>query len=608
MANNWKTPTHFDLKSLLKNNIFGFDKEPGAVLITAFSLCVALCDQLDPLVIWEELKFDDLRQRNLIPRDFFEIIESGEFDNHFNLVIGNPPFESKLTTKSAERIEKGMARTRPKVPDSQLALLFLEQAFRVCMNGGTVCLIQPAGPLLYNGTGQSFREYLFNHFQFNGVFDFTALEGVLFAKAQVAAAAIIGRKSPVSSDKVLHITFRRTRAIKEKLLFELDPYDFHWVDRKTVSQRRRSVWKVNLLGGGRLHRLLERFSVVPTLGEYLKQKRAKEGWQFSEGYSVGCGSYLNQAPNAKQLLELNPDERKQLFKLERTPEEAPWITGKPNVPSKALTQKGIDRKAVTICEDIFFEEPRSNIRAIFSPPHVLIREKLDGLAIPAVFSDEELVFTNQVVGIYAPKNDEVQLRSIAKRLNETDLYGVFAILLSSRILVSRSNSLYQSDFLALPYPEDGRGVDLNFWEKALVEDIGDFLVEFRRRGEEASVLSVVNDLDLTRFGEFFCRVLNPVYEKFRPLDPIFFGSFICFPFCYGDAPEIEIPDASDVPSFLDQLLQKQIGSRLFMNRILRMYEQNVILMIKPNQKRYWLRSIALRDADETLIDLLEQGY
>ena len=57
------------------------------------------------------------------------------------------------------------------------------------------------------------------------VYDFTALEGVLF-KAKVAAAAIVGRNTSPSAEKVLHATFRRTRAIKEKLLFELDPYDF----------------------------------------------------------------------------------------------------------------------------------------------------------------------------------------------------------------------------------------------------------------------------------------------------------------------------------------------------------------------------------------------
>jgi hypothetical protein len=85
-------------------------------------------------------------------------------------------------------------------------------------------------------------------------------------------------------------------------------------------------------------------------------------------------------------------------------------------------------------------------------------------------------------------------------------------------------------------------------------------------------------------------------------------SFICYPFCYGDAPQIDLPDESTVAPFLNELLHKQHSSRLFINRILRLYDQNVIFMIKPNQKRYWLRSIALRDADETLIDLLEQGY
>jgi hypothetical protein len=86
------------------------------------------------------------------------------------------------------------------------------------------------------------------------------------------------------------------------------------------------------------------------------------------------------------------------------------------------------------------------------------------------------------------------------------------------------------------------------------------------------------------------------------------GSFVCYPFCYGDAPKIDLPEKNEVVPFLDELLHRQHGSRLFINRILRIYEQNVIFMIKPNQKRYWLRSIALRDADETLVDLLEQGY
>ncbi|RII26926.1 MAG: hypothetical protein CXR30_16000 [Geobacter sp.] len=607
MANNWQRPTYVDLQNILKKSIYGFDKETEAVLITAFSLCVALCEELDPLAIWNRLKFDNLQKKNLLAKDFFEVIESGQFDEHFDLVIGNPPFDSRLTTRAAERVDSVNVKLRGKLPDKQLALLFLEQSFKLARKDATICLIQPAGPLLYNGNATSFRGYLFNQFAIDQVYDFTALEGVLF-KAKVAAAAIVGRNILPSAAKVLHATFRRTRAIKEKLLFELDPYDFHWVTRATI-EKNKYAWKANLLGGGRLHRMLGRlFANVPTLGEYLEEKRQNHGWQFGEGYSVGCGSYLNDLPNVVELTKYSPKELKQQFDLKRTPKLAPWITGKQNVSSEAITIHGIDMNVVSLCEEFFFEEPRKVTRAIFSPPHVLIREKVERLAIPAAFSNDELVFSKQVIGVHAPKQDTDQLLGLVERLNCTDLYGVLAAVVSSRMLVGRASSLLKNDIMELPYPNDMREIDLNFWERALVEDIGNYLVEFRRDGENADVLINVDKTDLHDFGAMYCNILNPVYKQFRPLQPISMGSFICYPFCYGDAPQIELPDETQIVSFLDGLLHKQHSSRLFVNRILRLYDHNVIFMIKPNQKRYWLRSIALRDADETLIDLLEQGY
>lgn len=609
MANGWEQPTYRDLQAILKNNIFGIDKAPEAVLVTAFSLCVALCEELEPLIIWNELKFDNLQNSNLQGRDFFKIVESGEFNNHFDLVIGNPPFDSILTTSAAKRVEKANIKDRPKLPDTQLALLFLEQSFRLARKDAAVCLIQPAGPLLYNGNALPFRVYLFERFAINQVFDFTPLEGVLFSKAQVATAAIIGFNTPSTTEKILHVTFRRTKALKEKLLFELDPYDFHWISRNSVKQK-QYVWKTNLLGGGRLHRMMDRLLIdVPTLGEYLEEKRVNDGWQFGEGYSVGCGSILNRLTNVKELIELSPTERMQRFKLKRTPKVAPWITGKQKISPEALTKAGIDSNYITPSEELFFQETCTNHKEIFFPPHVLIREKVEGLAIPAVFSDEEIVFSKQIIGVHAPKKEQNHLKDLASRLNESTIYGILAILVSGRILVGRANSLNASDLMKLPYPVDMQDLYLNFWEQALVDDIGNYLVDFRRRGEKATVLSKTDKLDLHSFGEMFCNILNPIYKQFRPLEPIPMGSsFICYPFCYGDAPQIELPNKNDLVPFLDELLHRQHGSRLFINRILRIYEQNVIFMVKPNQKRYWLRSIALRDADETLVDLLRQGY
>lgn len=610
MANDWKRPTYHDLKSILKKSIYGIDKASEAILVTAFSLCVALCDELDPLIIWQKLKFDNLQDRNLQTRDFFEVVESGQFENYFDLVIGNPPFDSRLTTNAAKRIDKSTGKDRPKLPDTQLALLFLEQSLRLVRKNATVCLIQPAGPLLYNcgSNAVNFRGYMFENFSFDRVFDFTPLEEVLFPNAQVAAAAIIGFNMLPSAKKILHVTFRRTKPIKEKLLFELDPYDFHWVSPNSIKQK-PYAWKANLLGGGRIHRMMDRLlSNVPTLGEYLKNKQEKNGWRFGEGYSVGCGNYLNSLPDVKELIHLSPKELKSRFKLKRTPKLAPWITGKQNVPPASLTKKGIDWNSVSLVDELFFERPRKTNQLIFRAPHVIIREKVEGSSIPAFYTEKDIVFTNQIIGLHAPENEKKYLKILAERLNDSKIFGILAILISGRILVGRKNSLYKSDIMALPYPDDMQDIDLNHWEQVLVDDIGDYLVDFCRSGENAKVLSETNEDDLRGFGEMYCEVLNPVYKQFRPLEPISIDSFICYPFCYGDAPLIKLPEKNKVAPFLDELLHRRHGSRLFINRVLRLYEQNVIFMVKPNQKRYWLRSIALRDADETLVDLLEQGY
>jgi hypothetical protein len=285
---------------------------------------------------------------------------------------------------------------------------------------------------------------------------------------------------------------------------------------------------------------------------------------------------LNDLPNAKELAELSPKKLKRRFKLKTTPKLASWITGKQNVPPKALTRDGIDWDSVKTVNKLFFEEPRRTTQLIFSAPHVLIREIVDGLAIPAVYTDKKLVFTNQIVGVYAPENEQEHLKVLAKRLNESKLFGIIAILVSGRILIGRDNSLNSSDIMALPYPDDMQNIDPNFWEQALVDDIDNYLVDFRRSGEKAAVLSKTNESDLHSFGKMYCSILNPVYKQFRPLDPIPIGSFICYPFCYGDTPRIELPEENKVVPFLDSLLRRQQGSRLFVNRILRMYEQNVI--------------------------------
>ena len=606
IKNSWLRPEHTDLKRILRKNLFGIDIEEESVLVTAFSLCVALCDELEPKVIWEKLKFDDLRSENLMKNDFFEVVQDKKYSARFDLIVGNPPFNSELTTKAARGVEKIASKQRPGLPDKQLALLFLDQSFNVCRTGGDICLLQPAGPLLYNSheNARDFRRHLFDNYDIHTVFDFTPLEAVLF-KANVASAALLARNCQTESNEVLHLIFRRTHSSKDRVLFAADYYDFHWLGRDYIKDN-PYAWKVNLLGGGRLHRLVERFVEKKTLGQFLEEKQ-KVGWVNGEGYTVGCGRIPNIYEFQNELKSLTESEIQNFFKLKRKPKRAEYLTGKTNVHPEAITVNGIEKEYTHILGAVYFQERCNTIKSIFQPPHVLIREVVRRGNIPAVFSNKELVFATQVYGIHAPENQVEELKDLAWRLSKSELYAALLAATSSRYLVGKATSLLANDLMSIPYPERSE-LKLTEWEQQLISDILNYLVEFRHLGEKATVLSPTDRKDLQSFGKTYCQMLNRIYKNFSSLKPIHLGNFICYPFCSGESPQIELPDPAQAEKILEKLCQKQQGARLFINRIIRLYEKNLIFMIKPDQKRFWLRSVAQRDADETIAELIEAGF
>ena len=91
--------TNEQLTAILKECIYGVDLNEEAVRVASFSLSLALCDFLDPRSIWNELSFPKLVNENLIVSDFFD----NDLDSRltkYDIVIGNPPWQSQLTNKA----------------------------------------------------------------------------------------------------------------------------------------------------------------------------------------------------------------------------------------------------------------------------------------------------------------------------------------------------------------------------------------------------------------------------------------------------------------------------------------------------------------------------
>jgi hypothetical protein len=102
-------------------------------------------------------------------------------------------------------------------------------------------------------------------------------------------------------------------------------------------------------------------------------------------------------------------------------------------------------------------------------------------------------------------------------------------------------------------------------------------------------------------------MLGSIYTDLRPGDPLFLEGLICHSFFFGDEPAIEWlgPDCEEQ---LKSLVFDESFASLRTTRVVRFYHENVVFIVKPDRLRYWIPSTAIRDADDTLIDLQRQGY
>lgn len=133
------------------------------------------------------------------------------------------------------------------------------------------------------------------------------------------------------------------------------------------------------------------------------------------------------------------------------------------------------------------------------------------------------------------------------------------------------------------------------------------MAEFIRLGQNSTLLKKTATInDLSEYSSLFVRMLGSIYDNLKAADPIFINELICQPFYFGDKPTISWLD--DISGVLEEIVYYRKYDQLRTIRVLRHYDENIFLIFKPNRLRYWIRSTAIRDADETLKDLRQQGY
>ncbi len=575
----WQRPSVEVVKSLLARSIHGVEMEQTAVDLTAFSLALALCDSLDPPVIWSRLRFDKLGGRNLRCGDFFDPATLTSTDDHhwpekFDIIVGNPPFESKLTT-AARAAEKSRPKNQPTIPDSNAAYFFLERGLQSLSEGGSLCLLQPHG-LLYNSKTEEFRKHLMELARLDSVLDFVSLRG-LFDGADPKTVVWHAIYEPIDDGPIHHLTFRRTYAAAERIAFEIDHYDWHRVSRHDGAVD-PFVWRTGLLGGGRLAELSSRFRDMTPLKQWVQEKG--ESWDYGEGFIAGEAGKLTPAP---------------------------FLTGLPLLRSEAFSRKGLDRSAFgsEFVTETKFKSPYTPSR--YSPPLLLIKAHAE---LPTVYWNEgKIAYRAKIIGIHAPPSKAEELKELHAAFTRHHQTFRFACVLNgSQQLTGKATVPLKQDIDLIPIPSDFSELELAFWEEALKEDVLDYMADYVRLGQDSELLTkAANDSQVGEYAALFVRMLGSIYRNLKAAEAVRLNGLIAQPFYFGKQPESEWLRKGDADS-LQRLIYDTSREVLRVIRVVRHYENNVILIVKPDRLRYWIRSTAIRDADDTLTDLHRQGW
>src|SRR5579884_1398819 len=449
-------PSFIDLINILTSSIFGVDIKREALAVASFSLCLALSDYLEPKTIWMQVKFPSLiKGGNLIEADFFDK-RTNFAGRTFDLVVGNPPWESQLTEHTRVYLsERGLD-----VGDKQIAQAFLWHAPEFCSVQGKVALLCSSKNLLFNRSGPNiqFRQKFFRRFTVTQVFDFSALRHFLFEKAIHPTAAIFYTlQAPTSSTTIFYGAPKPTYLTHQLAALVIEQDDLKYLpfwqvlesidglkiegaedaedvekdkvvvqhpllaeDEDRPKKRTVNIWKVALWGTSYDYILLQHLNQYPTLGQAIQQK--KGAWISKVGFNYSGPGELAYAP---------------------------WLDGKVYIAPQDFTRYGIDMSKLQFLPQ-GARYYRRGIPEQFKAPLVLFKRTQVRRQIGAAYLDQDCAYSDTFTCIAGPEEDRNLLKAITALLN-SELAQYYLFLTTASWGVEREE-IKAGEMRGLPFP------------------------------------------------------------------------------------------------------------------------------------------------------------
>ena len=657
LVQRWKNahpgddPRVDDLRPILENNLLGVDMSKEALRVASFSLCLALCDALDPKHYWKRTVFPPLRGIRLIESDFFEegnpLFDTPTDDNErkWDLVIGNAPWGGRSLADDSAGIRWGEIHGWP-VTNKNPGLIFLAKAAALTKKKGRVAMIVPAASLLYQSSSEGsneFRKKLFTSYTVEEVVTLASLRWQLFKGVKSPACIVtLQPVAPKSLEVELgYVTPKPQYSSEDESTVIIEPQDMHLITHEEAA-RDPLVWTVLLLGGRRDLRLVRQLGGEMTLGK-LK------------------ASSIKKAAEEQVLLT-----RRGIVRGATKQRHDPVIKDRPILEAADFPNDGlfISDDELDLNEDDRVEIDSSTNYDAFELPQMLVKlsilEDVGRFQARLVRSKrkQSVLCSQSYLTVHQFKGGSDWL--VASCLTFRSKLSAYFLALTSRLASDRASARI-GDLLNVPIPHptpsltkdvtDLAQVDslveeafhLKAPESALIEDMLNFVYREGGEGKEGRkpTLRARDDEsgDLHRYADFLVKVLRStfgrdktvratIFEEEQPHDKLPMR-MVAIHLNWPTQRQVitkETLDSKGMRKKLKEAFTHLMGVRsrhgvpvsygIGFQRIARIFVTHntpngekvpTVLYLKPDQRRHWTRSQALRDADELAVTIMTAG-
>ena len=296
-ANNTNKISFEKLKNLLLDNIYGIEIDETAIKVAAFSLYLALIDELDPKTLWIETNYQlpylifDSEDTNIKNqgRNIWRKDTIGEVDTHLfpkvDLIIGNPPFGTKNLPQT---IKEYCSKYKF---SNEYVLPFIHKSVEFCPTGEIALIFNSKVLTNTQKPYQNFRKWLFNSNYVEKVYNLSIFRkapkhfgGQLFASVVGPVSIVYFQHiAPETISEIIEYWVPKTY-IKSSIVdgVVIDNSDIKELPRTKCLNPNSKIWKVALWGNFNNFRLLKKLQKT-TLKDYFDKT---DNWIYGRGLNA----------------------------------------------------------------------------------------------------------------------------------------------------------------------------------------------------------------------------------------------------------------------------------------------------------------------------------